>query len=275
MRHAVAHSDHRGWLALSADPAEFQSTIDRRMAIRMMDYAARVWMGLGKDQLGPDGEYPFVLPIVIYNGEQRWNAATDIRNLLAPVPDELLGHLPSHRYLLIDIQALDPSRLPSNNVLAMIARFEQAPTVEELELLAAPLADWLGRIGEQELVDTFGAWITLVLTQRFGSTGRELELKLRNEEDQKMTTLIERARKWGEERDQRWLQRGRVEGERELVHRLAIRRFGSGITAQLLPLLSELREPEPIATVADAIIECQTADEFLARVTEVGGLGTG
>ena len=181
-------------------------------------------------------EYPFVLPIVIYNGEQRWNAATDIRNLLAPVPDELLGHLPSHRYLLIDIQALDPSRLPSNNVLAMIARFEQAPTVEE---------------------------------------GRELELKLRNEEDQKMTTLIERARKWGEERDQRWLQRGRVEGERELVHRLAIRRFGSGITAQLLPLLSELREPEPIATVADAIIECQTADEFLARVTEVGGLGTG
>lgn len=50
-------------------------------------------------RVGPGGEYPFVLPVVIYNGGQRWTAATDIGDLLAPVPDELLGYLPRHRGL--------------------------------------------------------------------------------------------------------------------------------------------------------------------------------
>ena len=97
-----------------------------------------------------------------------------------------------------------------------------------------------------------------------------------------MTTLIERARKWGEERDQLWLQkgiekgieRGRVEGERELVHRLVTRRFGPRTADQLLPLLDQLSEPEPIAAVADAVVESETAEEFLGRVKDVCSLRT-
>ena len=91
-------------------------------------------------------------------------------------------------------------------------------------------------------------------------------------------TLIERARKWGEERDQLWLQKGIQKGietgiekgiergiererqasiqrERELVHRM-----------QLLPMLARLSDQEDIALVADAVIECETAEEFLRRV---------
>ena len=81
---------------------EFQSTVDRRMALRMMDYTATIWMRLGREDLGPNGEYPFVLPVVIYNGERRWTAETDIGDLIGPVPGEPLGYRPpppvsSHR----------------------------------------------------------------------------------------------------------------------------------------------------------------------------------
>ena len=55
-------------------------------------------------RIGPGGEYPFVLPVVIYNGERRWTAATDIGDLLGPVPGEPLGYLPRLRYLLIDCE---------------------------------------------------------------------------------------------------------------------------------------------------------------------------
>ena len=65
-----------------------------------------------------------MLPVVIYNGERRWTAATDVGDLLAPVPPELLGYQPRQRYLLIEIRAQDPASLPRDNVLAMIARFE-------------------------------------------------------------------------------------------------------------------------------------------------------
>ena len=100
-------------------------------------------------------------------------------------------------------------------------------------------------------------------------------------------TLIERARKWGEERDQLWLQKGIQKGmqkgiergierarqasiqrERELVHRMASRRFGPLAAEQLLPILARLSDQEDIALVADAVIECETAEEFLRRVRE-------
>ena len=88
-------------------------------------------------------------------------------------------------------------------------------------------------------------------------------------------TLIERARKWGEERDQLWLQKGiererqaSIQRERELVHRQVSRRFGPGTAEQLRPMLVRICTPEDIVAVADAVIECETAEEFLRRVRE-------
>ena len=40
-------------------------------------------------------------------------------DLFGPVPGELLGYRPRHRYLLIEIQSEDPASLPPDNVLAM------------------------------------------------------------------------------------------------------------------------------------------------------------
>ena len=98
-----------------------------------------------------------------------------------------------------------------------------------------------------------------------------------------MTTLIERARQWGEELNQHWLEkglekgieegleRGRVEGERALVYRLVTRRFGPGTTEQLVPVLDGIADPELIAGVADAVVECRTAAEFIGRAKAVVG----
>ena len=216
-----------------------------------------------------------MLPVVIYNGERRWTAATDIGDLLSPMPGEPLGYWPRLRYLLIEIRAQDPASLPPGNVLAMIARFEQAPTARALEELVGSLADWLEAIGEPELVEAFVAWIMQVLAQRFGPAGRELQRKLRNEEEGTMSTLMERARKWGEERDQLWLQKGiererqaSIQRERELVLGQVTRRFGPGTAERLRPMLERISDQEDIALVADAVIECETAEEFLGRVQE-------
>ena len=53
------------------------------------------------------------------HADMLWRIQT--RELLAPVPEGLVGYLPRHRYLLIELQALDPSLLPPENVLSMIA----------------------------------------------------------------------------------------------------------------------------------------------------------
>ncbi|MCY3679217.1 MAG: Rpn family recombination-promoting nuclease/putative transposase [Gemmatimonadetes bacterium] len=250
---------------------EFQSTVDRRMALRMMDYTVRILRGLDKDDLGPAGVHPPILPVVIYNGERRWTAATDVRDLFAPVPDELLGYLPRHRYLLIEVQALRASEKPSDNLLSLIASFEQAHSLELFEEALVEAADWLENATDRELAKLIKAWVALVLVQRFGTEGIGLEERLWEEEGTKMTTLIERARKWGEERDQQWLEkglekgirRGRLQGERDLVLRMAARRFGAGAADDLAPVLAAVSDSDRVAAIAARVFECETADELI------------
>ena len=89
------------------------------------------------------------------------------------------------------------------------------------------------------------------------------------------SALAERVRKWGDELNQQWLEKGirqgRHEGikrERALILRLVRRRFGSPVADRLAPMLGELSDHERIAAIADAVIECETAEEFLARAKE-------
>ncbi|MYG81040.1 MAG: hypothetical protein F4187_04390 [Gemmatimonadetes bacterium] len=104
--------------------------------------------------------------------------------------------------------------------------------------------------------------------------------ELRIEEDARMTTLIERARQLGEERDQEWLQkgmrkgmrkgleRGRTEGERELALRLARDRFGPRAAQELSHVLDEVPKTAEVPGIVKLIFECETAEEFLRRVRE-------
>ena len=261
----------RGWLYLLV-LLEFQSTIDRRMALRMTDYTVRVLQGLDREDLGPGGRLPFILPMVVYNGERRWNAATDIRDLFPSAPKRLVGYVPRHRYLLIEVRMLDASGLPPDNVLSMIARLEQARSTEQLKELLASLADWLG---EPELLKSLKTWIESVIELRFPSMGHQLEVRDQTTGGMQVTTLLERVQKWGEQERQQWLkeglERGRIDGERDLVRRLVSRRYGPEAADQLVPVLEELSDPDRIAAVADAVIECEAAEEFIARAREVAG----
>ena len=100
------------------------------------------------------------------------HARTAPRQLRHRAPEttssRLVGYVPRHRYLLIELQALDASVLPPENVLSMIARLEQARSLARLEELVESLVNWLERAGEPNLLHVFGAWIELVLEQRTG-----------------------------------------------------------------------------------------------------------
>lgn len=168
-------------------------------------------------------------------------------------------------------------------MVSLVTMLEQAGSQTQLEELGASLADWLRRIGETELLDSFEAWITQVLEERTGPRGRR-DLNIGTEEDSGMSSVLaERVRRWGDELNQQWLEKGIRQGRREgirqgrregirreraLILRLAGRRFGSPAAERLAPLLGELSDHERIAAVADAVIECETAEDLLARAEE-------
>ena len=282
---------------------EFQSTVDRRMAIRMMNYAGGLWMGLESDHLGPGGELPFVLPIVIYNGRRRWTAPEDVRDLLAPAPPGPLGSRPRHPYLVIELRRLDLSQLPDDNVFSKIVALERARSEKRIAELTVSVLDWADRVGEPELKAAFTVWIVQVLAQRRDSEGRTREHEIEKLLEVPMTMLSEWARAWGDARNQEWLEKGlerglergrsegraegrsegraegrsegraegRLQGERQLVQRQVARRFGRKVADELRPVLDALSDPKSLEAIGDAVVECRTAEGFRGRVEQVAG----
>ena len=62
------------------------------------------------------------------------------------------------------------------------------------------------------------------------------------------------------------LERGRAEERAALLGRLATRKFGAETAAELSRILEVVADPNRIAEVADAIIDCDSGKELFARV---------
>ena len=70
------------------------------------------------------------------------------------------------------------------------------------------------------------------------------------------------------------LEQGRAEGlefHRRLLERQAARRFGADVGERLSALLAGVSEPDRLAAVGEAIIECGTGAELLAAAERIVG----
>jgi len=86
---------------------EFQSSENKFMAVRMMNYVFLLYQDLIKQQqLTRKKRLPPVFPIVLYNGKKRWRAAQNVLDLLEPVSGGLEKYCPSMPYLLLDQGAI-------------------------------------------------------------------------------------------------------------------------------------------------------------------------
>ncbi|MFT0849963.1 DUF4351 domain-containing protein [Achromobacter sp. F4_2707] len=208
-----------------------------------------------------------VLPIVLYNGNGRWTAATDISDLIPRAPGLVAHYLPKLKYLLIDENQFNSADLkPMRNLVAAIIQAERPESNESLLQLIDLLNGLLAN--HPELRRTFAIWMRAVVLRQSRHT---LALpKMRDLKELKMT-LAERFDAWAlqhEERGmrkgieqgikrgiekgiQKGLKTGIIQGEALVLQRLLAKRFG--------PL-----SPEAIQTIATA--NSEQIDTWLDRL---------
>jgi hypothetical protein len=124
---------------------EFQSRVDRFMAVRLLGYIALLWQDLiAQKQVLPDGHLPPVLPLVLYGGSSPWTAPCTMTELITTPLPALAPMQPAFSYLL-----LDENRLPTDagvaagNVVAAVFALQQCPTIDAQERLYDRLGEWL------------------------------------------------------------------------------------------------------------------------------------
>ena len=114
-------------------------------------------------QLAPNRRLPPILPIVLYNGEGRWSAPTDIRELVAPVPASVARYAPRLRYLVIDERVMETSEdIESRNLAAALFRLERSRDDGDILRVVRDLAAWLAAPGQADLRRSFGVWVRRV-----------------------------------------------------------------------------------------------------------------
>ena len=218
------------------------------------------------EALGPRGERPAVLAVVLYNGTGRWTAAEEVTELLGPAEASLAPYQPSQRYLVVDEQHLEADDLPSHNLMTAVVRLEQSRSLADLVGVLQALREWR-RAGDDELMQVFADWGRRLM-EKFMPTGAPALAPGLTLEEVAMT-LEERVSQWPEQ----WMQEGREQGrdeglehERALLRRMTAARFGEAAAERVSGMLARIADPERLAEAGEWLVRCDTAQAFLDRV---------
>jgi predicted transposase/invertase (TIGR01784 family) len=100
---------------------EHQSSVDERMALRLLGYMVRIWEDHLRDH--PEAELlPVIVPAVVYHGEHGWTQPLTMRALLdvdAAMAAELGRYVPDFEHRLDDLSSADAEELRARSMSAM------------------------------------------------------------------------------------------------------------------------------------------------------------
>ena len=174
---------------------------------------------------------PPVLPLVLYNGQFRWTAKTEVADLIVPPPAGLERYQPRLQYLLLEENRYPPETLaPLHNLAAALFQLESSRGPEELQAVVEHLIDWLQAPEQASLRRAFAVWLRDVLPARVPEVRIATVLELSEVRNMLAERVIEWTREWEQASRKKGREEGREEGLKEgellLLQRLLTLKFG-------------------------------------------------
>ena len=298
----VRRRDRPGFVLVSV---EFQSRVDRTMAVRVLDYSTLLYQELlrnkelrraataesdNKDRKGRQRRVkpeplPPVLPIVLYHGTARWWAREDVAGLCAPAGEDLAPYQPAQRYFLLDVAAYTGPLPEGRNLMAALIRLAHCRSVETASEVLKMLTEWLAR----EQAGLLSAILVWYERARRRHDLPKLDLSILDDLNEGKTmpneVMREQVARWA---DRRFAERaapriersrvegltegraeGRAEGQIAVMRRLAARKFGPETGDRLAGHLAKVSDPERLGEVGEWLLECDSGEELLDRVARL------
>jgi hypothetical protein len=162
---------------------------------------------------------PLVIPVVVYNGAEPWDVATDLGSLIGELDPSAEIYRPQLRYLLVDEAKYPPEELAVlDNPVAELFRIEMSR--DGWEIRASVQRLWQ-RIPPDEaaLREAFETWLVKVVLPRLSGEQGFGALTLEEID----TMLLENIDRWNRE----LREEGRQEAAAQMLFRLLRLKFGS------------------------------------------------
>ncbi len=241
---------------------EFQSTVDRFMAVRLMTYIGLLYQDLIRTgSLLDNGKLPPVLPLVLYNGKQSWNGATSVEDLIQQVPGGLSKYRPTLTYLLLDESRHQLQGVPADNLVAAIFRLEQSHEPADVRGVVQQLIEWLKAPEQTSLRRSFAVWMRRVLLP-VRLPGQSLpEIKDLMEVNAMLAERVkEWTYEWKQEGIEEGMQKGMQKGEAGILLRQMHLKFGK-LEAEVLAKV-ESADPDQLLVWSEHILSAKTVEEI-------------
>jgi predicted transposase/invertase (TIGR01784 family) len=207
---------------------EHQSTFDRTMPLRLLDYMSCVWRSCLT--AAPGRPLPVVVPVVLHHSDSGWLAATTFESLFGPaVPAPLQPFVPRFRFVLLDLSS-EPddvlmARVHSATVRLTLAVLKHARGASDLAAFVPAWTQLVREVqdepnGARALLLIF-RYLAQVRGDRDAPVLQRIVITATKETD--MRTIAEM---WEQQAEQRGEQRGQLRGEQRLLLRQLRLRFG-------------------------------------------------
>ena len=277
---------------------EFQSTVDRAMAVRVQRYALMAGETLARTGArDADGEVR-VLPVVVHAGSEPWTARGAARAVAVTDGGEVQIP-PPHVYLLLDAGRIASEHRPAYNLVSTLFELNGATAAEAVVAPMRALMGWLPERAEcaEEVAQGFVEWLATTMSRTFpehevSRVVQALRRMMPGGEEAQMTQLEHNLRQWRAGLIQQGVARGIEQGieqgveqgiqqgvargiergieqgladERALLRRQAARKFDVATAAALARRLEAVTDAHRLAEVGDWIIDCDTGADLLER----------
>ncbi|TYQ13261.1 UNVERIFIED_CONTAM: putative transposase/invertase (TIGR01784 family) [Acetivibrio alkalicellulosi] len=209
---------------------ELQSRVDRIMPYRLLMYMVQIWKNelfnvKHKQAQSKDFKLPSIVPMVLYNGEGKWSAVKNFRDLLSE-EKRFREYLVDFKYILIDVNSYTEDELYNiSNAISCIIMMDQNIVKREKEVLIrrmnkiVTLKDKIAPEKLERLIE----WLTEVLSKKFKNKGIDGKLKdtitKSMKEGKEMTYAIERL---FNDIEKEAMEKGRKEGIEKGIEEMRI-----------------------------------------------------
>ena len=116
---------------------EFQSTVDKYMALRLLNYITLFYQDLIDQGQVKDKLLPAVFPVVLYTGEDKYTASLNIEELIEKPYEKLEKYIPKFQYYKValneSVEEIDEEFRKVNNILAGVFKIVTAKGEEEIK----------------------------------------------------------------------------------------------------------------------------------------------
>ena len=232
---------------------EFQSTVDRLMPLRILDYMLLLYEDLVKQgEILSEELLPPVFPIVVYTGTQEYNVPTKLEDLIALPYKRLKRYVPAFEHYLVTTRSKPREELKRmtglDNLIAGLFYFLTARTedeIKEAEKIISSRIDYASEIGRFYVI-----WLRKYLKHK----GIKMKVNIKEGGKVMLETVVENIKA-----------EGKIEGKQESVLKLLKKKFNK-YPQYIEDEIKNIHSLEKLEEILLAILDINSSEEIISFI---------